>query len=357
MVIKSSAARDIGRLVGELTSDDEIRREAAVARLAIIGPRAVGRLVETLGTDPPAPARAAILRALEAIGDRRALAPALERLTDSDPRASHAAVAVVRRFLRSQEREAAGAAFEGLTALALDRARPTGARLAALEALDEIPGSSAKMVRERLAEDPSPVLRTRAAGPWRTASAARQPRSLETIVGRLPEDPEVVRAALHAEGGSAPLATLGHLVDSLREREASARRAEERAAWRAARGAAHQALGARNSRLALYDLRETLADTSEPLPVGFVAAIEAIGDGSCLEAVARAWSKAKPHTDSWWRRHLDAAFRAIVRRERLTRRSAALKRALARWPLASALVDAASTPSRTTPRRRPTART
>jgi HEAT repeat protein len=77
MVIKSSAARDIGRLVSELTSEDEIRREAAIARLAIIGPRAAGRLVEALAADPPAPARTAILRTLEAIGDRRALTPSL----------------------------------------------------------------------------------------------------------------------------------------------------------------------------------------------------------------------------------------------------------------------------------------
>jgi hypothetical protein len=110
--------------------------------------------------------------------------------------------------------------------------------------------------------------------------------------------------------------------------------------------------------VALYDLRETLAEAEEPLPVGFVAAVEAIGDQSCLEAVARAWSKARPHADAWWRRHLAEAFRAIVKRERLTRRSATLRRTLARWPQAATLLEAtASTPSRTTPRRRRAART
>lgn len=340
MVIKSSAAREIGRLMNELASQDDIRREAAVARLAVIGARAVGRLVEALAADPPAPARVAMLRALEAIGDRRALPSGLERLTDSDPRATLAAVAVVRRFLTSTNRDAARAAFEGLTALALDRGRPDGARVAALEALDEVPGSSSRTLRARVGD-------LRGGAP-----------SLEAMLGRLPEDPDVVRAALQTEGASAPLSTLGHLVDVLRAREAAARGAEERAAWRTARGAAHQTLSARNSRVALYDLRETFADASEPLPVGFVAAIEAIGDRSCLDAVARAWSNATPHGDAWWRRHLDGAFRAIVKRERLTRRSAELKRTLARWPQASALVDpAASTPSRTTPRRRPAART
>jgi hypothetical protein len=361
MVIKSSAARDINRLMSELSSDDDIRREAAVARLAVIGARAVGHLLDGLGADPPAPVRVAILRALEAIGDRRAMPAALERLTDSDPRAALAAVALVRRFLTSEERGAARAAFEGLTALALDRARPAAARLAAVEALDEVPGSSAKTLREQMSTDPGSGIPR--AGPDRQSGG--QPggvkaagRSLEAMVGRLPDDPDVVRAALHAEGASTPLSTLGHLVEVVRAREESARDVDERAAWRTARGAVHQTLGARNSRVALYDLRETLAEASEPLPVGFVAAIEAIGDQSCLEAVARAWSRSTPQTDAWWRRHLEAAFRAIVKRERLTRRSAALKRTLARWPQAAALVDgAASTPSRTTPRRRPAART
>jgi hypothetical protein len=361
MVIKSSAARDISRLMSELSSEDDIRREAAVARLAVIGARAVGHLLDALGADPPAPARVAILRALEAIGDRRALPAALERLTDSDPRAALAAVAVVRRFLNSDDRRAGHVAFEGLTALALDRARPSAARMAAVEALEEVPGSSAKTLREQMSTDSSSGLEGDADRPGgRRPQTGLKPgtRSLEAMLGRLPEDPDAVRAALHAEGASAPLSTLGHLVEVLRAKEASARRAEERAAWRAARGAAHQTLGARNSRVALYDVRETLAEASEPLPVGFIAAIEAIGDQSCLEPVARAWSKAKPQADAWWRRHLETAFRAIVRRERLTRRSATLKRALARWPQAAPLVEpAASTPSRTTPRRRPAVRT
>jgi HEAT repeat protein len=357
MVIKSSAARDISRLLSELSSEDDIRREAAVARLAVIGARAVGHLLEALGADPPAPTRVAILRALEAIGDRRALPAALERLTDSDPRTALAAVAVVRTFLTSDDRAAARTAFEGLTALALDRTRPAAARIAAVEALDEVPGSSSKTLREQLRNDPASGARR--VEPARQGGRAKSTgRSLEAMLGRLPDDPDAVRAALHAEGASTPLSTLGHLVDVLRTREESSQRAEERAAWRTARGAVHQGLSARNSRVALYDLRETLADASEPLPVGFVAAIEVIGDQSCLEAVARAWSNTKPEADAWWRGHLESAFRAIMKRERLTRRSAALKRTLARWPQSSALVDAvASTPSRTRLRRRPAART
>jgi HEAT repeat protein len=344
MVIKSSAARDIRWLVAELGTADAVRREAAVARLAIIGPRAVARLVEALAADPPAPARAAILRALEAIGDRRALAPALERLTDSDPRASLAAVAVVRTFLRSDDREAAGVAFEGLTAMALDRARPDVARAAALEALEEVGGRSARALRARVAEDAGAALGS-ATRPARAAAP-----SLEAILATLPDDPDAVRAALQAEGQAAPLATLGHLVDALRDRESHSRGPAERAAWRVARGAVHQTLAARGSRLAMYDLRETLTSATDPLPVGFLAAVEAIGDASCVEPIARAWATSKMEaggwrpeargSEDWWRRHLSDAFAAILKRERLTRRSPAVKRALARWPKAAGLITA-----------------
>jgi HEAT repeat protein len=333
MVIKSSAARDIGRLVSELASQDDVRREAALARLAIIGARAVARLVAALAADPPAPTRAAILRALEAIGDRRGLPPALERLTDSDPRAALVAVTAVRRFLRSDDRQEAAAAFDGLATAALDATRPDPVRLAALEALEEIPGKSTKTLRERLAADPSPALRRRARGEPGDAP------SFDALVARLPDDPELVRGAVQAAGAKAPLPTLGHLVDALRERETAARQLEERAAWRTARAAVHQALAERGSRLALYDLRECLAATTEPLPVGFIAALGLVGDQSCLEAIARAWARSRAGRDEWWRRHLADALRAIVRRERLTRRHRVLQRVLHRYPAVTEILS------------------
>ena len=101
--------------------------------------------------------------------------------------------------------------------------------------------------------------------------------------------------------------------------------------WRAVRGALHQALAARNSRLALYDLRDSLL-TSERLPGAFVAAMEEIGDATCLDPLAAAYDESSRSGDTWWREHLAAAFRAIVQREGLTRRHAPLKRVLARWP-------------------------
>ena len=105
--------------------------------------------------------------------------------------------------------------------------------------------------------------------------------------------------------------------------------------WRALRGAVHQALAARNSRLALYDLRDSLL-TADRLPVAFLAAMEEIGDATCLDTIAAAYDESSRSGDTWWREHLASAFRAIVQREGLTRRHASLKRVLARWPDATA---------------------
>ena len=54
------------------------------------------------------------------------------------------------------------------------------------------------------------------------------------------------------------------------------------------RGALHQALAARDSRLALYDLRDSLLEPDR-LPVAFLAALEDIGDATCLETLAAAY--------------------------------------------------------------------
>ena len=101
------------------------------------------------------------------------------------------------------------------------------------------------------------------------------------------------------------------------------------------RGALHQALATRGSRLALYDLRDSLT-SSERLPVAFLAALEDVGDASCLESLAAAYDVSSSGSDPWWRDHLATAFRAIVHREGLTRRHAVVKRAMARWPQAAA---------------------
>jgi HEAT repeat protein len=96
-----------------------------------------------------------------------------------------------------------------------------------------------------------------------------------------------------------------------------------------ARAAAHQALGARGSRVALYDLREALESKLDPLPLGMLVALGQVGDTSCLEPLAAAAGRT---ASDWQRDHLLDAARRIVRRERLTRRQAVVRRLVARHP-------------------------
>jgi hypothetical protein len=141
----------------------------------------------------------------------------------------------------------------------------------------------------------------------------------------------VLRDAVKARAGSAPLGSLQRLVDAMRVREGDpglGRTGE----WQQVRGAIHQALALRGSRVAVYDLRETLAGTSAPLPATFMAALHVVGDESCLEPIATAWDAS---TDEVWRHQLQAAFTSIVGREKLTRRSPILKRISTRWPALS----------------------
>ena len=65
--IKTSSARDIDALLIDLTTGGDVRRETAIARLTVLGTRAVDRLAALVESDAPVEARQAALRALEAI--------------------------------------------------------------------------------------------------------------------------------------------------------------------------------------------------------------------------------------------------------------------------------------------------
>jgi hypothetical protein len=146
--------------------------------------------------------------------------------------------------------------------------------------------------------------------------------------GVLPDDPAIFRQVLKLAEDSASEEVLLGVVARVHEREGS-EPAGVRDQWRLTRAAAHVSLAQRGSRVALYDLRESLETAKGPLPVEFLAALKLIGDATCLEAIAGAHAKAK---DGWWREHLAGTFRDIVARERLTKRHATLKRIEKRWP-------------------------
>jgi hypothetical protein len=130
-------------------------------------------------------------------------------------------------------------------------------------------------------------------------------------------------------------------VEQVRIREGS-EPASRRDGWMAVRAATHLALAQRGSRLALYDVRETIESARQPVAVEFLATLTTIGDVTCLEPLAGAYAHANAAgtPEVWWRQHLAETFRVIVGREKITRRHAAVKRIEKRWPgLFQSIVD------------------
>jgi len=204
--------------------------------------------------------------------------------------------------------------------------------------LGETPSDTLQPIRDRLRQDPSPRLR-RLAG-WSEAKPAENAATrLEAAAkGELPEDGDAVRGWLSDAGGIIALSVLQDLVVALKEAERKA--SDDSIAvlrWMTARAAAHQALADRHSRLAVFDLRETFETATARLPIGFLAAMTAVGDTSCLEPLATAWHRI---SDPWMRDHLATAFREIATREHLTRRHAIIRRVIGRHPdAAKAMLD------------------
>jgi hypothetical protein len=333
--IKRSAGGDVKGLVEALAGGDVVTRESAIARLAIIGARAMERLIAAYAGASDDEARIAVLRAMESIGDRRS-APVAARALAAGGDVALAAASVLRVLLDTTHTPTATAALDALIATALDRGAERRLRLAAFDALQDVPGG----VRDRIAAALDSDIETdralqRAASAAPRAAAGADGLWDDAVAGRLPDDPAALRNALRRRAASAPLTALQKLIDALRAKESSLRPPARRTEWRALRGTLHQALAVRGSRVALYDLRETLADAGEPLPVSYLAAVHALGDASCLESLAAAYSRAQ-RSEAWWRHQLAAAFQTIVERERITKRHAVMKRIQKRWPAAAA---------------------
>jgi HEAT repeat protein len=332
VVIKRSSAREVSSLLHDLEHGPETAREAAAARLSVIGTRAVEGLLALVASTPAQPARLAALNALEAIADPRAEEPALHWLQHGEPPVASAAAGLLRRLLDSPR---GTEVLDRLTAIVLDVGRPEGARVAALEALREMPSSVTGPVRQRLAADPSASVRAAAEAPT-PADAGPSPAELleQSAGGALPDPPGRLKTAVLEAAAVAPLPTLHRLVGVLRQEEEKSDTVEaRRREWMTVRAAVHLALAERGSTVALYDLRETIERASGG-PVELLAALERVGDASCLEAIAAAHARLAdaPGGERWWREHLVTAFRAIMGRERLTERHAALRRIKTRWP-------------------------
>jgi hypothetical protein len=336
--IRVSSSEQIDKLVSDLDSDSAVAREAAAARLAVIGSRAVDRLIAAAtAAGKGIEACAAAWRTLEAIGDARALEPALATVaTEPRPAAvAIAAIGVARVFMTGSR---GAAVVDALTMAALDRMRPDAVRIAALQALGDLDRATIAPLLTSLAADPSPAVREHAStrqkkrrrlGVRPAASPEPDPERVLTDAaeGGLGDNPAALRTAIRHAGATIALPLLQRIVERVREREGGepARAAE----WQLARAAAHQALADRGSRLALYDLRESLDRANGALPVELLAPLNRIGDASCLEAIAAAHASAR---DAWCRQQLARTFYLIVDRERLTQRHALLKKIGRRWP-------------------------
>ena len=333
MVIKASAASEIRQLIAALAAEDEVRREAAIARLAVLGPRAVDRLIAAYESTVERETRIAILRALESVADRRMVPLARQALSNGGD-LGVAAASALRGLLDSPHGPAAADALDALVATALDPGADRRVRLASFEALQDMPAGVRARVTEALQADPDPGLKARAVDLPRDTAAAEAVWQ-DALEGRLPDAPALLREAAQTRAQAAALSALQKLIDAVRAREGSVRAQAKRTEWQAVRGALHQALALRGSRVAVYDLRETIEAARGPVPISFLAALHVVGDASCLEPLAAAYSRAGQQDDARWRHQVGEAFHAIARREKVTRRHAVMKRIQSRWPQAA----------------------
>jgi HEAT repeat protein len=329
VAIKASAAREIDALISDLVGPHPVAREAAIARLTVIGPRAVGRLLLVAQSSTEPTARLSAFRALEGIRDPRSVGPALEAAAiEADARVAAAAVGVARTFIR-QERGTH--VVDRLTKLALDTSRADAVRLAAIAALKDLDASTVAPLLTALAGDPRPAIRAEAARPVRSSPTADVRRlstaGADALLARaadesLPENPDQLREALTSATRTTTLTALLRIVERVREKEIG-EPAPQREKWTTARAAGHLALARRRSRIGLYDLREWIESARGPLPVDAFAALSLVGDASCLESIAGRYA-APP--DEWSKSRLADLFRAIVKREGVSRRHPVIKR-------------------------------
>jgi hypothetical protein len=331
VVIRRSSTGDVQQLLADLSAGESaegiVAREAAVARLRVIGPRAVRQVLAALARADSTAARIALLRVLEGRSEPGVVDHVLLALQHDEPDVRAAAVSAARGLL---DDERGAEILDRLTALALDTAEASAVRRAAIGLLAELPAQTVAPVLTQLREDADPAIRLAASTPVGSSEPGAELEDASR--GELPADPRRLLDALARDSDEAALPTLHRLVTVLREREGRERREAQRAEWIAVRGAVHEVLAIRDSRVALYDLRETLEACEKPLPAAYLRAAATIGDAGCLEAIAGAYARAAGSDDDrTWRADLSAVARAIAKREKLTSRHEVIRRVNTRW--------------------------
>jgi hypothetical protein len=321
-----------------LAGHDPVAVEAAIARLAIIGRPALRQVLQRLAEGDPTHLPC-LLRVLERMGDPSSLGAIRPLLSAAAPDVAVAAVDAMGALLDAHDTSVAAAALDALTGTLLDGTRDDVVRLRAYEAIASATDRShtydedvVEPLRAQLRRDASAAVRASVTSAEGTAAVPEHDagvRRLEAAAqGELPGDPDVLRETIATHGAAAPLALLHRVIERVRAHEATVA-AEDVDAWRVVRAATHLSLASRGSRLAVYDLRESVEALGAQTPVGMLSALQQVGDASVLDAVADAWVAS---TDAWFRSQLVTVFRAVVAREKMTRRHAAARKLAARLP-------------------------
>lgn len=321
-MIRATSDAEVRALIDALDQSPPARRESAIARLSILGSRAVGRLVSAYESTTDRTRQLAILRVLQTTADERAL-PVARRGLHAGGDLAVAAVALLRALLEQGSGATHAGALDLLLAVSNDGGMERRIRAAAVDALTSAPDDIRDAIGHRfdgVGSEEDVV--------WEDAGE-----------GRLPEEPAALMEALDGRAARAPLPVVLRIIEALRTRERTAGAAHRE--WQAVRGALHQVAAARRSRIALYDLRETIEAARTPLPASFLSAVQEIGEPSCLEALASAYARAGAR-EMRWQRQLSEAFHGLARQLGLTRRHAAMRRALALAPGLSRTAPSAS---------------
>jgi HEAT repeat protein len=294
-------ATEIPRLVGRLGSRRRAQVDAARARLAIIGARAVEALTEALEDDNHK-IRANAMSLLALIQDPRGREPLRAMLLDRDARMremaarclarfpSDTSVVALERHLKKEKTDdvrvaavhaliemyAAGQerAVRPVLSLVFDTDEETALRAAALALLPQLRPSERRSVLRRLKQDPSEEIREAAIELEQSREPAddKKAATVKALIADLGSDDYAVwNEAVQR------LTALGSTAVALLVREMQDRSHDPEYCTRA--GMVLRGLGPRRGRA----LAEMLDDLDEPLPLQVVIeAIGAIGDKSSI---------------------------------------------------------------------------
>ena len=215
MSILDSKAREVEALIGQLASPSTQEVEVALARLTIIGSRAVEHLIYALKSSR-FPIRVNAIEALARIGDPRSIIPLLHSLMDPHPAVKAKAIEALPSFpspktargliaalKREKEREYRKGivnallylcqqgfieALDGLLKLLTDRGEDSQLRLQAMEYLKLADPKQRRQLLKRLSLDPDPQIARRARELQKESTRKRRkltPSKAEKLIARL----------------------------------------------------------------------------------------------------------------------------------------------------------------------------